>query len=72
MNREQWQQKRGRAGARSVPIVITVAEVAHHVDVADFAVGSARPAAMLGGQVPAEGAAGKVCKAPQGVRHRKS
>lgn len=60
MNREQWQQKRGHAGARSVPIVITVAEVA------------AKPTARVGGQIPAEGAAVKACKAPQGVRHRKS
>lgn len=64
MNPEQWQKKRSYARARSVPIAITVAEIAHRVDDTALAVGSARPVASVGGQVQAEGSAVK-------VRHRK-
>jgi hypothetical protein len=54
MNPEQWQQKRGHARARSAPIAITVAEIAHRVDDTALAVGAARPAASVGGPVQAE------------------
>jgi len=54
MNREQWQQKRGYARVRSVPIATTVAEIAHRVDVADVSIGGAKSAASAGGPVQAE------------------
>ncbi|MBI4996338.1 MAG: hypothetical protein HZC22_05440 [Rhodocyclales bacterium] len=54
MNPEQWQQKRRHARAQSAPSAITVAEIAHRVDVADHVIGGARPAAGAGGPVRAE------------------
>lgn len=49
MNREQWQQKRGHAGARRVPTAITVAEIAHRVGMTAIAASTARPAAGVAG-----------------------
>ncbi|MBI5275158.1 MAG: hypothetical protein HY854_01765 [Burkholderiales bacterium] len=54
MNREQWQQKRGHAGARRVPTAITEAEIAHRVGMTARAANSARPASGAAGQPQAE------------------
>lgn len=64
MNREQWQQKRGHAGARSVPIVITVAEIVHRVGMTAAAADAARPVAGMVGQARME-------ESGVAVRHRK-
>ncbi|MBI5784230.1 MAG: hypothetical protein HZA64_02130 [Rhodocyclales bacterium] len=50
MNREQWQQKRGHAGARRVPTAITAAEIAHRVGKTTLAADNAKPAAEVDGQ----------------------
>jgi hypothetical protein len=64
MNREQWQQKRGHAGATRVPTAITVGEIAHRVGVTALAANRAKPAAVVGGQIEVE-------KPAVAVRHRK-
>jgi hypothetical protein len=50
MNREQWQQKRGHAGAKRAPAVLAAAEVAYRAQTTPPAGGAAKPAAEPGSQ----------------------